>query len=234
MEEVYRNKYFEFSRVYRKFHTRHYLIEGQGHWATHWLPLGLSLCYFEESRWSLAFKLVLFSLYIHLPFLPDRDLNLEDFMHSWGFSFHSDALLLSWGGKTKCLFYPWRWEHVSTEHRLSNGTWWTEPDNLGWSEIQKLKSEQDIETHVLDYVYHLKRGETQHRKATVTTVRRTWKRKCLPFIKQSHTCIEFSFSDEVGEESGTWKGGVMATAERMLPGETVEQCFRRMEKTRAF
>jgi len=42
------------------------------------------------------------------------------------------------------------------------------------------------------------------------------------------------FSDEVGERTGSWKGGVIGTGSEMRPGESPEQCLRRMERERKF
>jgi hypothetical protein len=40
--------------------------------------------------------------------------------------------------------------------------------------------------------------------------------------------------DEVGEEAGSWKGGVLGCGYTLLPNETPLQCLRRMEKERKF
>ena len=35
-------------------------------------------------------------------------------------------------------------------------------------------------------------------------------------------------SDEVGEETGSWKGGTIGCGYNLKPGETAEECFDRM------
>lgn len=39
--------------------------------------------------------------------------------------------------------------------------------------------------------------------------------------------LDLEFSSEVGPEKGSWKGGVLGTSTRILPGETPEDAFRR-------
>jgi hypothetical protein len=48
------------------------------------------------------------------------------------------------------------------------------------------------------------------------------------------TTLDVKFDDEVGERSGSWKGGTIGCSYEMLPNETPEQTLRRMEKEREF
>lgn len=50
----------------------------------------------------------------------------------------------------------------------------------------------------------------------------SWFRR--PKVRRS---LDLSFSDEVGPEKGSWKGGMMGTGFDMLPGELHEAAFRR-------
>lgn len=89
------------------------------------------------------------------------------------------------------------------------------------------------------YRYTLRSGDVQDRTATVTTDRMTWCWR-LPwmlgvwFPKRVRTSINVEFSDEVGERSGSWKGGTIGCGYDLRPGETPEQCLRRMERERTF
>lgn len=47
-------------------------------------------------------------------------------------------------------------------------------------------------------------------------------------------CIDVQFDGEVGERSGSWKGGTVGCSYDKLPTEGIEQCLRRMEKEREF
>ena len=46
--------------------------------------------------------------------------------------------------------------------------------------------------------------------------------------------IDVQFDGEVGERSGSWKGGTVGCGYDKLPHESIEQCLRRMEKEREF
>lgn len=89
------------------------------------------------------------------------------------------------------------------------------------------------------YRYTLRNGTVQERTATVTVDRMTWcwrafYRFGVWFPKKVRTSIDVRFSDEVGEESGSWKGGCVGCGYEMNPGETPEQTLRRMERERKF
>ena len=85
-----------------------------------------------------------------------------------------------------------------------------------------------------DYTYVLKNGTVQNRKATCLIERRTWTVRWAPWIKKVHTTLDVKFDDEVGERTGSWKGGTIGCSYDMLPNETPEQTLRRMEKEREF
>ena len=133
---------------------------------------------------------------------------------TFGFNFFGDGLHLHWGkshGKRDDPFtiwpMPWKWRH--REHKI-----------LG-----------EPESH--PYIYKLKSGELQHRTATITKESRLWTRPWLPYRKLSNY-IDVKFSDEVGERTGSWKGGCTGCGYDMLPGETPWQTLRRMESERKF
>lgn len=89
----------------------------------------------------------------------------------------------------------------------------------------------------LGYRYTLKSGRVQERTARLSISERGY---CpwflawtdLPLIK--YTSLDIDFSDEVGDQTGTWKGGVTGTSETMRRGETVYATFRRFERDRKF
>jgi hypothetical protein len=89
-----------------------------------------------------------------------------------------------------------------------------------------------VESH--PYTYKLKDGEVQERTATVYKERRIYHRKWLPFWTKVFTAISVEFSDEVGERSGSWKGGCTGCGYNILPNESMLECLRRMEKERVF
>lgn len=66
---------------------------------------------------------------------------------------------------------------------------------------------------------------------------REWRPKWLTWTKRfavKREYIEISFKQEVGKGKGSWKGGCIGCSYNLLPGETPEECIRRMEKERKF
>ena len=131
---------------------------------------------------------------------------------TYGFKFFDDLLWIYYGkGKGRrddpriALTMPWGWRH--REHLI-----------LG-----------EPETH--PYRYVLRSGEVQERTATIKVEQRTWLRPWLPW-KKVRRYIDVAFNDEVGERSGSWKGGVLGCGFNMNPGETALQALRRMEAER--
>jgi hypothetical protein len=133
---------------------------------------------------------------------------------TYGFSFFQDGLHLHWGkchGKRsdpmKVIQMPWGWRH-----RLH--------EVLG-----------EPETHA--YRYNLRSGKVQERTATIKPERRLWTRPWLPYKRESRY-IDVEFSEEVGERSGSWKGGCTGCSYEMLPTDTPLTALRRMELERKF
>lgn len=133
---------------------------------------------------------------------------------TYGFYFFGDSLVLEYG-KThgrrgdpqKHIQMPWGWRHVSHDYGKLERTY--------------------------PYRYERESGEVQERKATVKTRTGTWWRPWLPWRKVVRA-IDVDFSDEIGERTGSWKGGVMGCSYEMLPHESPLDCLRRMERERRF
>lgn len=133
---------------------------------------------------------------------------------TYGFYFFEDALVLQWGKTTgrrgdpqKFIYMPWAWNH--REHKILS----------------------EKETH--PYRYIRRSGEVQERTATINVESRLWTRYWLPHRLYKRT-INVEFNDEVGERTGSWKGGTIGCGYDMLTGETPLQCLRRMERERKF
>lgn len=94
--------------------------------------------------------------------------------------------------------------------------------------------ETDAYTEIHPYRYTLRNGEVQERTATCSIEKRKWHRKWFPFLTRTSQVIDIEFSDEVGERSGSWKGGTIGCSYEMRPDDTIESCLRRMEKERKF
>lgn len=133
---------------------------------------------------------------------------------TYGFLFFDDGLHLHWGkckGKRDDPFtvigMPWRWRHK--EHKILS------------------------EKQSYPYRYLLSCGEVQERIATINAESRLWIRPWIPFRKLSRS-INVEFDKEVGERSGSWKGGVLGCGYEMKRGETPQETLRRMERERVF
>jgi hypothetical protein len=135
---------------------------------------------------------------------------------TYGFAFFGDKLWLHFGkdtGRSRdprryiALSMPWEWRH--REHEV-----------LG-------------ERRAYPYAYTLRSGEVQLRTATITPERCLWTRPWLPRKRESRY-INIEFSDEVGERTGSWKGGVLGCSYDMLPGEHPVKTLARMERERKF
>jgi hypothetical protein len=133
---------------------------------------------------------------------------------TYGFAFFGDKLWFRFGkdtGRSRdprryvAISMPWEWQH-----RLH--------EVLG-----------DSEAHPFRYV--LKSGAVQDRIATIKPERRVWTRFWFPWERENRY-ISIDFSDEVGERSGSWKGGVIGMSFDMQPGERPVDALRRMQRER--
>jgi hypothetical protein len=168
----------------------------------------------EESRVWVRLGFGLFKIAFSFPWkwvVPD---NYQCSGPTYGFHFFADLLFIRWGKDQGmrndphvAFTMPWGWRH--REHKVL-----TEP-----------------ETH--PYTYILKSGEVQDRLATIQVETRLWTRPWIPtrLFKRS---IDVEFNAEVGERTGSWKGGVLGCGYEMLPNETPLQTLRRMEIERQF
>lgn len=191
------------------------------------------------------------SLIIRLPFLfkayinigKEREPEWDD--EEWGYGFYvytwSEDVVFNWGKHRYRFEFPWMFKWQSTEildfdrkvlHAITN------KDNQVYLNGGKFEQGENIKKTIAksyDYVYKLKDGSTQNRIATIKCIeRRTWGRKWFPWKRCIETSIHIKFNEEVGEESGSWKGGCIGCNYDILPEETPEQCLRRMERERKF
>jgi hypothetical protein len=139
------------------------------------------------------------------------------------------GLTFHWGQRRKSYDWPWDWHTLAYEQQIIAG------DEGSWVSVFDRDGQPNSETH--PYTYTLRNGTVQERKATISKRRhiityRAFKRIGWPkWIKES---IDVQFSDEVGERSGSWKGGCIGCSYDLRPGETMEQALRRMERERKF
>lgn len=136
------------------------------------------------------------------------------------------GLTFHWGLRRKSFDWPWTRHTLRYEKQMPDGSW-----RDGFDREQKPLTEEH------PYTYTLKSGEVQHRTATISKRRhvltwRAFKAFGWPFwIKES---IDIEFSGEVGERSGSWKGGCIGCSYDLNKGETMMDALRRMERERKF
>lgn len=140
------------------------------------------------------------------------------------------------GDTTKCwsCFLPWtQWRHVRTSlYGLSGEHFWTEPRNSrGMDAFRETMTMTDLCPSVrfsfFDYdgrkiiaTTHIEEREWLFGTGWFKWL--SWFRR--PKVRRS---LDLKFSEEVGPEKGSWKGGTIGHGIDMLPGELHEAAFRR-------
>ena len=124
---------------------------------------------------------------------------------------------------TRSVKMPWYLEFHRNSIYLGNGTWWNMCESERRKAIEKGIDTWNDTKYYLDndseliykekhpFVYITKSGEKQTTTATCFIEEMEWRRKWLRWTKlgsRVRTCLNITFSDEMGNERGTWKGGV--------------------------
>jgi len=200
--------------------------------------LSLGVLSFEEH-----FCLDFFGYYFPLPFLQKWHKQPQDLLDRYGFYWFGDSneIVIDFGpGKHFRFEMPWAYKHFKSEILMADGTW---KENR--REYQRSKDVYGTfnfdpsgcwKQHYV-YQYTLESGEVQVRTATVTVDRSIHRRKIFSWFPKLYlvrSWINVEFSDEVGERTGSYKGGCLGCGWDLKPGETPEQSLRRMEKERKF
>ncbi|WP_447077626.1 hypothetical protein [Shewanella algae] len=230
MKETYKHEFNSAQRLFAKLTTMWRINKDSidFRWGYFAPRLGLELQlnqggYFSQN-YSINICFLWGAFHIVLPFKTKREESCE--WLTYGLTYYEKSFVWRWGD----LYKSWDAPFVSYAfefHKVLNkdGKW--EDGSHSWDN-------ENIDRQEFDYTYQLNSGEIQNRKATCFIEKRQWHRKWLPFIKITCKQLNVKFDDEVGEKSGSWKGGCIGCGYEMLPNETVEQCLRRMEKERKF
>ena len=197
--------------------------------------------YFDQ-RWAVTFALIWGVFHFYFPWRTRLSEGCNT--PQYGFAIHNNTFWIYTGGKYdesigQCTgndqwitwdlpFFSW----VFDGH-------WIQDQNHEWQLMNDHDKPWDFrqtdaytETH--PYTYVLNCGGVQNRTATCTIEKRKWHRKWFPFLTRTRQVIDITFDDEVGERSGSWKGGCTGCSYDMIEGETIEACLRRMEEKRKF
>ncbi len=216
-------------------------------------PDGIRLTFspasYFDNRWHICFCIGWLSAYIHLPIYSNWD-GCE--YPEYGFYYHENALVLEYGyNKNKFIYMPWYYEWYRTSKLKADGSWWIEKkgDVKRWRKLnpnkttsQRWKEEEeskgDLWKETRHYKYTTKYNEVQDDiEATIGVSemehRPKWFMWTSLFAKVRRS-IDVEFSEEVGSERGSWKGGVLGCGYTMLAGETPEQTLMRMQEERSF
>jgi hypothetical protein len=201
------------------------------------------ICGYFDNRPRINISLFFFSLTLIFPF--ENNWTDECDPPTWGVAYHDETLWFYLGGKgnmnggNKWITFdsPFSLDWVRSSYLKKDMTWEDE-----YKGCRKSFYDGDIwkgilfeETH--PYIYILKSGKIQERLATIKVQEMEWRMnwfKWLSFTKKVRKTIDVTFNDEVGERSGSWKGGTIGCSYEMLPNETPYECLKRMEKERNF
>jgi hypothetical protein len=216
-----------------------------------WRPgLALGLYHYgdEGSRYGVNIQLGWPSIHFKIPLRRYAPKDLGGFGLSWGFTFFDKSLQLKWGDKCKIIDMPWASGIcVRSSNLLKDGTWAHEDPRRNRSvSFDDFRAARDAHSEFVranewveqyPYRYVLRSGEVQERIATVKVEEREWRQHWLKWTRlfaNVQRTISIDFSDEVGERSGSWKGGCTGCGYELRPNETPEQSLRRMEAERKF
>lgn len=191
--------------------------------------------------WTLLLIPTLFfswgQIFIHLPYrLGDDHPDYSIDFYSVDGEFPNHIWIRLAGKNSKTIYFPWAYDWFRTSLLLKDGTWTHEKKGLRqefWGDEWKDIKFQEVHP----YTYTLRSGEKQERKATIHVREMEWRPYYTQFtslFNKVRRCIEIEFSDEVGERSGSWKGGTIGCSYEMRAGETPLETLRRMEIERKF
>jgi hypothetical protein len=198
--------------------------------------------YFDQ-RFAVSFCILWGCIHVYLPFKTKLSEGCD--MPRYGFDIHGNAIWIykggdfdeSWGQVTSNAWWTWdlpwfTFNHIGHFLMRKDGSWRRVEKSEFSHDI--IENDESILVEKHDYLYERINGEVQKRIATCNVEKRVWSRKWFPFVKMVKKTMNVNFSDEVGEQSGSWKGGVIGTGHDMLPNENVAQCVNRMQSERKF
>lgn len=187
-------------------------------------------------------------IYLNLPFKTGIN---ECESPEWGFyifyhGFLSETnLVICLGKKRKYIHFPWNLEWYRTSYLLktdglslfSGAGDWIHEFKGKRKDLHDDKWNGILWEQTYPYIYILESGKVQERLATVKVKEMEWRRRWLPFtslFNQVIRSIQVEFDQEVGERTGSWKGGTLGCGYELKPNETPYQCLKRMEQERKF
>lgn len=199
-------------------------------------------CGYFDPRHQLILGLIFFRFRLALPWKSKHTDECDP--PKLGIGYHNQIFWIYRGGKGNMnggnkwwtFHVPWEYDWVRTSNLRKDGTWehQTKGSREGFYQ-DKWKDILWMETY--PYTYVLKSGKVQDRLATIKVCEMEHRQRWLKWTalgNKIRKSIDIDFNDEVGERTGSWKGGTTGCSYSMLHGELPEQALRRMEKERKF
>lgn len=131
--------------------------------------------------------------------------------------------------RSRVFFLPWRhWRYVGTSYYGPGGEYLRTFGNGEWEEELKFKNAlptlnfkfEDFDGKVIEAKTLIEERKWLFGKGWCSWL--SWFRK-----QKVRRDLDIQFSEEVGPEKGSWKGGTTGHSIEMLPGELHEEAFRR-------
>lgn len=203
-----------------------------GEIAYHRLGLGIGYSVYHDSA-HFRFHLLWLNLYLKAPMLIRQRTGTEDWCATYGISTFERAIHCNWRNRCKIIPLPWEWG--------SCVRWSVFDANGGKHPIihqyddGPYQDGRHIEKH--PFVYILRDGTVQNRTATIHGEEQEWRWawfRWLPWPRKILRCISITFDDEVGERTGSWKGGTIGCGFEWRDGESMKSCLQRMQHEREF
>lgn len=187
----------------------------------------------------LSFRWLWLCLNVLICLLPEREngQRFDDRDRDWGVTYLDGSVRFTWGHWHHYWELPFINRVVLARQILQPTTLevvYEEPKGKRMMDYydEKQAAEKEHTFHT-GYRYVCKSGEVQEVIAAVVVHRDVCRRKWLPF--RYHTdSIWVTFSEEVGEGRGSWKGGVTGCGYTIAKGESAYGCLHRMERERRF
>ena len=161
----------------------------------------------------------------------------DEHPREYGFTLNEGHLHVKLGAQTHdssttedwSWFLPWaQWRQVA--HRIYNadGSLAGEVATLPWDQRREIADRATrVSFEIIDYDGERIGVETyvEEREHRLGTGWFRWLGFIVP--KRRYRSLDMKFDKEAGPEKGSWKGGMIGTGAKMLPGDTHEQAFRR-------
>lgn len=204
---------------------------GEISWRRVGFALGYSV-YHDTAHFN--FQFVWPTIYIKAPMLIRQRPGTEDWNATYGFSTFDGCLHLNWRLKYKIIRPPWDWSHYRWSVFDGDGNKHPIIHEYGRTE-GPFEDGRHVEQH--PFIYVLRSGEIQNRTATIWGEEMEWRwrwTRWLPWPRKIKRSIHIDFSDEVGERTGSWKGGTTGCSFEWRDGESMKSCLQRMQHEREF